>query len=391
MRILIPFPNVREGGGGIISFIQQFSQEAVLQGHEVIIATTLNPGERADETIQGVRFLRFPMRSVKLMRRIRDYPRFARLITSKLRDGTIPHPDIIFGISYAALAGIGNKFVFRSASGPIEWELTMWERLWRENWIPSGFFKRIAIRLDFFLQKRLERQIATSTNALFCQSKALVDGFRNAYGTTAPAMVPCTGIDTKRFAPRKNAELKKKLGVTGPLLLFTGGFSIVKGGPILERALPAIFEKHPTARFAILGGETYSMNLSESDAKKVMHLGYVPHDQVHHYFNAADVFVFPTVFNEGFPNAVLEAMASGLPIIVSDIAGISEYVRNEDSALIIPQFNPVALVAAVDRVLSDKTLQNKLGKNARSSSEKFEWSAVAKKMIDFLKTIVPER
>ena len=387
MKILIPFPNVREGHGGIVSFITQFSKEAVREGHEVTIVTTLLAGERADETVQGVRFLRFPMRSVKLMRRIRDYPRFARLVKQKLREGAIPNPDIVFGISYAALAGIGTKFTFRSASGPIEWELAMWERLWKEKWVSNSIFKRMAIRFDFFMQKRLEASIVRSANALFCQSRKLVRGFREVYGTMAPASVPCTGVDTKRFAPRKNAQLRKVLGVEGPLLLFTGGFSIVKGGPILEQALPLIFKLYPTAKFAILGTETYPMKLAPEDEQKVIHLGHVDHAKVHEYFNAADVFLFPTVFNEGFPNAVLEAMASGLPIIVSDIPGIEEYVRNKKEALIIPQFSPDAVVTAVDAVLNDAALRKRLGTNARVASKNFAWPKIAKKMLEFLKTI----
>ena len=375
MHILIPFPYVREGGGGIVNFVQHFSTHAATLGHTITIVSTLRPGEQIHGKKGRITTVRYPMRESRILRRVRDYSRFGKLVREKLASGEIQKPDLVLGVSYAALAGIGNPLVFRSASGPIQWELQMWETLWK-GWIQSVWWKRILIRIDFWFQKRLEARCVKAAKGLLCQSDAIVDGFREVYGVKVPAHTPCTGVDTKIFAPRKNTALRKKLGLTGPVLLFAGGFSIVKGGPVFERALPKIFDKHPDAKLVIVGSESYAMKLDECYEKNIIHAGLVPHDDVNKYFNAADVFVFPTVFNEGFPNVVLEAMASGLPIVMSELPGIEEYLRNGKDAIIVPQFNPDAFATAVNLLLADNKLQKALGANARKAAETYDWNKV---------------
>jgi glycosyltransferase involved in cell wall biosynthesis len=380
MRILIPFPYVRAGGGGIVNFILHFSREAVKQGHDVTVLSTLEPGEKAREDKDSVHYIRIPMAKSTFLRRLRDYPRFARL--ARAQDlGTF---DVVLGVSSAALAGIGMPLAYRSASGPIAWELAMWERLWKEGLAKANPLKKIAIRLDFALQKRMEAKCVSNAKALLCQSRAIANGFRDEYATEAPAHIPCTGVDTAQFSPGKST-LKKKLGVDGPLLLFAGGFSVPKGGSVLERALPVIFAKHPDAKLAIIGQESYKML---DDEKRVLHLGPVPHDELPAYYNAADVFVYPTVYNEGFPNVILEAMASGTPIVTTNIPGINEYLKNGVSALIVPQYDVHAFAAAVNRILDDKKLAESLAKHARTASMQFDWKTVTKGMLQFLEKVI---
>ncbi|MBI4150847.1 glycosyltransferase family 4 protein [Candidatus Woesearchaeota archaeon] len=386
MHILLPFPYVREGAGGIANFVQQFGKHAAALGHTVTIVSTLRAGEAARETQGSITTLRFPMQESTFLRRLRDYERFGKLVRHKLASGELPKPDVILGVSYAALAGVGNPLVFRSASGPIEWELKMWETIWTD-WIPSTWWKRLLVRCDFTLQKRLEARCVRAAKGMLCQSQTLIEGFRNVYGTTVPASIPCTGVDTLQFAPRKNLALRKKLVLKGPVLLFTGGFSIAKGGPVFERALPKLFDAHPDTTLVIVGSESYSLRLDAKYERNVLHLGHVPHDTVHHYFNIADVFVFPTVFNEGFPNVALEAMASGLPIIISRIPGIDEYVTHGKDAIVIPQFDSNALVNAVHRVLMDKKSRKTLGVNARKTALAMDWKNVVPGMIKFMQQL----
>jgi|GEM_PF-6082296 len=383
MHLVIPFPHVREGGGGIITFIRQFSREAAKQGHQVTVLSTLEQGEKSDELREGVRFIRIPMTRSRILRRIRDYPRFARRAQERIAGLA---PDVVLGISYAALAGIGQKMAYRSASGPVAWEFAMWRRLWSEGYVHTNPLKKALISLDFKIQERLERRCVNAATALLCQSGAIAEGFKEAYGANIPAHIPCTGVDTHVFSPRKSA-LKGKLGVSGPLLLFAGGFSAPKGAPILERALPVVFDKYPGAKLAILGKESYALKLPPQYASRVLHLGQVPHAEIQEYYNAADVFVYPTVFNEGFPNVLLEAMASGTPIVTAQIPGIDEYLHNNLSALVVEQYNPDAFAAAVSRLLGDAKLRLTLARNARQASLRFDWKRVTAGILSFLKEL----
>jgi glycosyltransferase involved in cell wall biosynthesis len=73
-----------------------------------------------------------------------------------------------------------------------------------------------------------------------------------------------------------------------------------------------------------------------------------------------DLFVLPTLPGEGVPRVLLEAMASGLPIVVSDVAGVPTLVQNEVNGLLVPPSDPPAIAAAIDRLIRDGDLRRRL-------------------------------
>lgn len=85
---------------------------------------------------------------------------------------------------------------------------------------------------------------------------------------------------------------------------------------------------------------------------------------------AADVFAM-TSSKEGFSNALLEALASGLAVIATDVGGNAEAVRPDEDGLIIPPMQPDALDSAAERILADSTFRRQLSENARARSTEF--------------------
>ena len=80
----------------------------------------------------------------------------------------------------------------------------------------------------------------------------------------------------------------------------------------------------------------------------------------------ADVFVLPSL-SEGSPNALLEAMACGLPIVATRVGGVPEIAVDGETALLVPPEDPVALARAIDRLLRDRPLAARLGSAARAA------------------------
>lgn len=375
MHIVIPFPAIREGGGGIASFIRQFAHTAAQEGHQVTLISSREGAEPAESVNDGVKTVHITVPPMRFLRRIRYYGSFNRKVNALLKSGKLGEIKVVLGVSNAAGAGKGFPLVFRSASGPVAWELDMWRQIWNV-WDSASLVKRVGVTFDFWLQSWFERGMVQSANALLCQSKEIVDGFKHEYQVELPSHVPCTGVDTKLFHPAKALPPQKNI-------LFVSGLSVSKGKRVLEQALPVIFSAHPDAKLTIIAKEWTGMELREQDKKRVKFIKDMPHGQLPKEYRKASVFVFPSVCNEGFPNVLLEAMASGLPIVTTRVAGINEYLDGK-SASIVPKFDAQAFAFAVNKLLDSKTLRKSTGANARRKSARCAWSVVTKGILRFL-------
>lgn len=106
------------------------------------------------------------------------------------------------------------------------------------------------------------------------------------------------------------------------------------------------------------------------------------------YYAAADCFVFPS-YREGFPNTVLEAGAMGLPSIVTDINGSREIIENGVNGIVIPSKDTAALVAAMERMVTDEPMRRQMVENARPMiASRFEQGFVRKCMLEFYDEIM---
>lgn len=142
-----------------------------------------------------------------------------------------------------------------------------------------------------------------------------------------------------------------------------------KGYDVLLRALSQIpTSDRPTLLLAGDGNERQFLeNLSTKlgVSEQTRFLGF--QTDVRPILWSADVFVHvPVNFPEGTPNAILEAMAAGLPVIASKVGGIPEVVRDGETGLIVPPNEPKALAEAINKLRQDEGLRQQLGKQAQA-------------------------
>ena len=108
------------------------------------------------------------------------------------------------------------------------------------------------------------------------------------------------------------------------------------------------------------------------------------------YFAAADVCVVPSHY-EPFGLVAVEAMASGTPVIASDVGGLQFTVVSEETGLLAPPKNVEAFASAIDRIIGDLQWRDRLGINARKRvEEKFSWSGVASQLKDLYSRLSEE-
>lgn len=180
------------------------------------------------------------------------------------------------------------------------------------------------------------------------------------------ALVPI-GVDVSRFSPRAAPAS------TPPTLLFVGQLRHYKGVDDLLRAL-----KHLDANVQLLiAGDgpmktrwkvlAYELGLKE----RVRFLGNVPDAELPALYRRADIFVLPSTSRaESYGTVLVEAMASGVPCVTTEIgSGNSFVVQNEHTGLVVPPRKPKALAAAIQRLLKDSALREKLGQAGRARAE----------------------
>jgi glycosyltransferase involved in cell wall biosynthesis len=91
---------------------------------------------------------------------------------------------------------------------------------------------------------------------------------------------------------------------------------------------------------------------------------------------------------EGLPNAVLEAMAVGVPMVATAVGGVPELITDEVDGLLVPPHDPAALAAAIGRMATDRALRVRLGEAARRTAEAYAWDACADRHLELYENVL---
>jgi glycosyltransferase involved in cell wall biosynthesis len=186
------------------------------------------------------------------------------------------------------------------------------------------------------------------------------------------------GTDLARFAPDPIARrgVRAELGVADDELVVAGVGRRVAEKGLLEFATmaQALAGK---ARFVWVGPADDDKPDALADDLPGVQLVGTRHD-MHRVYNAMDVFVLPS-HREGFSRSAMEAAATGLPLVLTDIRGCREVARHEREGLLVPSTDADALTAAVERLVADRDLRVALGEAARAKAlREFDQRVVAR-------------
>jgi glycosyltransferase involved in cell wall biosynthesis len=198
------------------------------------------------------------------------------------------------------------------------------------------------------------------------------------------------GVDTSAFspAPDRRSIWRQRLGIpeAAPLLLGVGRMATKKGFQVLIEILPALLGEYPDLRVVLAGGGDLLDGFRAAArpwADRVLFPGSVLRDTLPDLYRAADLFTLPAVHDgkgnvDGLPNVILEAMASGLPVVASGISGIPLAVEDGGTGLLVPEKDPEALIRALRRLLADPAAAREMGERGRRKAEaELTWDAVA--------------
>ncbi len=177
------------------------------------------------------------------------------------------------------------------------------------------------------------------------------------------------GVDTSVFHPRPRSETRTALGLgPEPIVLALGRLNREKGH---HTAIAALAQLPPPTRLVLVGDGEDRQRLESLAAEsgvrnRVTFAGGQRPNAVAAYLASADAFVFPTERDEGAPMVLVEAMASGIPVVATDIEQIAEVVdRDGENGFLIPAADPDATAVALRALLSDPARARTVGERGR--------------------------
>jgi glycosyltransferase involved in cell wall biosynthesis len=207
------------------------------------------------------------------------------------------------------------------------------------------------------------------------------------------AVIPY-GVDVRGFSPATATasigtdSWRNRLGIPSdaPLMLSVGRMVTKKGYHVLLEIITDLLAAHPNAHLILAGAGD---RLEEFRAKTAhlsdrVHLpGIVLRDTLPELYREADLFVLPAVHDrkgnvDGLPNVILEAMASGLPVVASAISGIPLAITDGENGLLVPEQDPAALFPALDSLLGSPERRRTMGEAARIRAERdHTWEVIS--------------
>lgn len=365
--------------GGAELLLESFIGELIARGHSVTVFSS------AWEEREGLRVVEVPSKGPRFLRPWVFAKNAARTIERE-------RPDVV--VSMEKVPGVD---VYRADDGC--------HREWlRRRANASGFLKRLGILLKplnwtiLALEKRLYG--SPGLKAVVALSRRGKEEIINHYGLSAKKIrVICNGIETSGLSfddrVRQRARVREEFGL-GPddvVLLFVGTGFERKGLVYLIRALKVLKDRNPGLGLKALVIGKGSTRRYENEARRlgvgsdVVFAG--PVKGATRCYPAGDVFVLPTIY-EPFGNTCLEAMAAGLPVVVSEVAGASEVIPESAGEVVRDPTDPVELAGKISAFLDDSR-RERAGQSAREEAGEHTLKANVDGLMELIEEVRREK
>lgn len=238
----------------------------------------------------------------------------------------------------------------------------------------AKFSPHLLKRFVFWLTKKVTFALYNRCDLLIVPYPELKRNLISA-GIRTKVAVGRLGVDIDKFVPVKNnkVEWKRRLGIKENQLVigYVGRISKEKNTDVLLRAFQKLAKRRKNLFLLMVGDGPENQVRPFKETKNCLVTGFVP--SVENHLKAMDFFVMPSL-TETTSLATLEAMATGLPIIVTKIGYMQNYIVRNYNGLFFPRNNPVMLAIKIERLIKDQHLRESLGFNARKTvAYSFSW------------------
>lgn len=192
------------------------------------------------------------------------------------------------------------------------------------------------------------------------------------------------GVDTELFRPiNDQGRLRSELGTREDdiVVLYVGRLDLVKGVTYLLQASKRVLPKRDNLKFLIVGDGSLRREFerfAQSLLPNIIFTGW--RNDIPRLMNIADIFILPSL-SEGAANVVMEASASGLPVIATEVGEVPQIVANGETGILIKPKDVDGLVSAIEKLIAEPLLAKKMGEAGRKRIEqKYSWEVICDKL-----------
>lgn len=360
MKVLQVSDSYYPDPGGVSEVIYHLSHALRNLGHEVVILTSRHPDAKADELVKRVGW------------RIRLQANKSEVIWTF-------SPSLPFEVRDFMKE---NSFDIVHLHGPLGPNLPFLA-LFFSNAINVATFHTSFIGFNYYkLAKFVFTGISKKIDGSICVSKkAFYEIFR--YFPKGYYKIIPNGVDTKRFNP-KGEKIKEFSDY--PTILFLGRLDPRKGLPILIKALPEIKKEISDVKLIIVGRGNLPKDIPKSIKNSIIFKGEISQEMVPVYYRSVNLYCSPAIGGETFGIVLLEAMASGTPVIASDIEGYREVIPTKD--MLFSKGNNHELANKIIFLLKNDSIRNKIREIGLNTVRKYDWLSIAKRTEYFYKELL---
>lgn len=321
-------------------------------GHEVHVITSLDNPFPKNEILDNFYIHRITFKKIRLIGVILFW--FQILLKIKKINPDIVHIQALT----IALPGLVSKLFLRKP-------YVVWAR-GSDVYLPDKFTKLIS------------RVVLKNASSIIALNEDMKRKINTIYKRENIIVLP-NGIELEKFkdiCPQKQNDKTT--------IIFVGTLRPVKGVEYLIKAMNIIHEKLPDTDLLIVGNgpdrdklETLAQELNLQN--RIFFVGNVSNEKIPEYMAKADLFVLPSL-SEGFPLVIAEAMASGLPIVTTNVGGLPDIVKNGENGFLVEPKNPEALADKIMLLLNNKNTCKKISNTNKIIIRDYSWSNITEKL-----------
>ncbi|HOA39858.1 MAG: glycosyltransferase family 4 protein [Halanaerobiales bacterium] len=389
MRILMlswEYPPVSHGG--LARHVQDLSEALVRKGIEVFVVTQGSAELPADEIINGVRVLRTIPVAVTANNFVEDILQLnfqlleRALVLFRELDNNL---DIIHGHDW--LVFWASKVLKHSFTTPLIYTIHATE-FGRNQGIYNDMQRYI---------NDLEWYASFEAWKLIVCSQYMNNEVRNLFQVPEDkAVVIGNGVNEENYRGDSSPAYRDFYASPDEdIVFYVGRIVREKGIQVLIQAIPEILKTNPKTKFVIAGKGPYLDNLRSlaeylGVAERVYFTGFISDRERNNLYRIADVAVFPSLY-EPFGIVALEAMVTRTPVIVSEVGGLAEFVRDGENGLTVKPNDPQQLAEKIRFLLNNKERAREMASRAYEIVKRdFTWDEIANKTLAVYEEVIAE-